>query len=228
MPPSPFSTGDQLLDLWQHTIDDHRNPCGSWVEPVTLIELGIGGDAGEEEWIQDGFVLGGELRINGVEGAAVFGAHVGGRHHTAQQDRNFSLLETTKHRVQGLAGDGGIETAQRIIGAKLQDDGVGAVRNRPIKPGQSACGGVSGYARVHDIDGQSLGAERALQLRRKCLIGGEAVSGGERIPERHDIDDALGGPRVCGDQRHADAEDASPYDGSEPPASLHSPGGFPI
>src|SRR5262245_34829317 len=86
VPPSPFSTGDQLFDLRQYMTDDHRNPCGSRVEPVTLIELGIGSDAGEEEWIQDGAGLGGKIRINRVERAAVFGAHIGGGHHTAQQD----------------------------------------------------------------------------------------------------------------------------------------------
>jgi len=35
----------------------------------------------------------------------------------------------------------------------------------------------------------------------------------------------LGGPRVCGDQRHADAEDASPYDGEH--RLFHSRQDFP-
>src|SRR5262249_17670655 len=107
--------GNQLFDLWHDPGDDHRHPGGGRVESVALIELGIGGDAGEKERIQDGASLSSEVRIDGVEGAAKLGTQIGWRQHSAQQNRDFALKETMQHRIERLASEGRIDAAQRVV-----------------------------------------------------------------------------------------------------------------
>ncbi len=86
----------------------------------------------------------------------------------------------------------GIDAAQHVVGAKLEDHRVGAVRHRPVEPRQSARAGVAGNAGIGDLDGEPLGLERRLQLRRKRGAGRELKAGHQRIAEHHHLDGPLG------------------------------------
>ena len=80
-----------------------------------------------------------------------------------------------------------IDAAQRVVGAEFDDHGVGPVRNRPVQPGEPAGGGVARHAGIGDVDGEALGFERLRQLGRKGILRRQAITGGERIAEHHDL-----------------------------------------
>ena len=77
--------------------------------------------------------------------------------------------------------------AQHVVGAKLDDHGVGAVGHRPVEAGEPASGGVAGHAGIDDLDRVTLCPQRLFELDRKGRAGRQVVAGGERIAQRHDL-----------------------------------------
>ena len=51
-----------------------------------------------------------------------------------------------------FAGDGGVDAAQRVVGAELDDDDVGLGGNGPFEPRQPVGGGVARHAGIDDGD----------------------------------------------------------------------------
>ena len=108
--------------------------------------------------------------------------------------RAFSFARMSS---SALPRDLGIDAAQHVVGAEFDDDRVGAVGDRPVEPRQSARGGVARDAGILDLDIVTPGLQRAFELRRKGVLRRQAVAGGERIAERHNLQRRIG-PRGCG------------------------------
>ena len=52
-----------------------------------------------------------------------------------------------------------LDAAQHVVGAKFDDDRVGAFRHRPVEPGQPVGRGIAGDAGIGDVDGNALGRQ---------------------------------------------------------------------
>ena len=85
-----------------------------------------------------------------------------------------------------------IDPAQGVVGAELEDHGLGAVGHRPVEPRKPAGGGVAGHPGIGDLGGDALRGEGLLELRRKRRIGRQAIAGGERIAESDDLQRPVG------------------------------------
>ncbi len=201
-------------------------PAAVGCSPSRWLSFGRSRDPVEEERIEENPVFPGEIGIDGIEGRAIIGAQIAWRQHAAQQHGDMALAQPPEHCVQRPAGHLGIDPAQRVIGAEFQDHRLGAVRNRPVEAGEPARGGVAGHPGIGDLGGDAPGGQGALQPDRKRLIGSEAVSGGERIPERHDPERTVGGARGRPGQRVRKHD--SECDSGEPATYLHSGGESPI
>ena len=84
-------------------------------------------------------------------------------------------------------GQAGIEPAQHVVGAKLEDDQVGfplEAVERPAEPRLACFAGVARNAAVDDRRGDAMTAQRRLQLRRKAEPLIEAIAGGQAVAER--------------------------------------------
>ncbi len=111
--------------------------------------------------------------------------------------------------VERRACAGGIEPAQRVVGAELDDHGVRAVGNRPVEPGEALRRGVAGHARIGDLDGHALGLQRLLEHGREGgPDAGSMVAGGEAVAERDDAQRSVGCPgrTEVDDDRHQEHE----------------------
>ncbi len=93
--------------------------------------------------------------------------------------------------VERIARHLRLDPAQHVVGAKLDDDGVGALRHRPIEPGEPIGGGIAGDAGICDLGGNAFGGERRLQAGHKAVLVGQAVAGRQQIAERDDFDRRL-------------------------------------
>ena len=90
-------SGDQFLDPRQDALNDHVDAGRVGMHAIGLIESGIRGHAGEEERIKDDAMSRGKRRIDGVEGARIFLAHIGRRLHAGEQDGNMTGLELAQN-----------------------------------------------------------------------------------------------------------------------------------
>ena len=75
----------------------------------------------------------------------------------------------------------GLQAAQHVVGAELDDQRVGVSRNRPVVAGEAVGGRVAGDAGVDDLDIPTLGAKRRLEAIGKRLAGRQAKSGGQAV-----------------------------------------------
>jgi hypothetical protein len=69
------------------------------VDAVRLVERGRGGDAVEEERVEDGAVPLGELGEDGVEGGGVVRPEIGRRHHAGDEHRQAALGQAGEQAV---------------------------------------------------------------------------------------------------------------------------------
>ena len=155
--------GDELLDLGQDARDDGIDAGRGGMQSIALIELGLGGDAVEEERIEQQVVLGGEVGIDRLELAPIIGAEIGRRPHAGKQHGDAPLGQAAHDLLERRARDLGIDPAQHVVGAELDDDGIGALRHRPVEPRKPAGGGVAGDPGIGDLDREALGLERLLE-----------------------------------------------------------------
>ena len=162
-------------DLRQDARDDRVDAGGGRMQAVALIELGLGGDAVEEERIEQQVVFWPRARDRSPRSRA----------HSRRRDwappacrraarrcaRAFSrrTISSSASRVTF-----GSMPAQHVVGAELEDHGVGALRHRPVEPGEPAERGVAGDAGIDDLDREALGLERLLELGREGRAGGQA------------------------------------------------------
>ena len=75
----------------------------------------------------------------------------------------------------------GVYAAQRVVGAKCQDNQIRLVRERPIEPRKPAGRRISGHPGIDDARLNPLLAEPRLQSCRKGLFGWQSVSRGQAV-----------------------------------------------
>ena len=80
--------------------------------------------------------------------------------------------ETAQDGVERVARQLRLETAQHVVGAKLENDRLGALRHRPVEPGKPIRGGIAGDAGILDFRGNALGGKGGLQPGHKTLVVG--------------------------------------------------------
>ena len=97
-------------------------------------------------------------------------------------------LQLLDDRREVLLGDGGIEAAQRVVGAELDQHDVGLVGQHPVEPVEPARRGVAGHALIQDRDVAALRLQRRLEPRREGLLGLDAVARREAVAEHGDLD----------------------------------------
>ena len=76
-----------------------------------------------------------------------------------------------------------IDAAQRVIGAKLENDAVGLGLKRPVEPFEAPRCRVAGNTGIDDFDLVSLRLKSHLKLRCEGVAGFDAVAGGQTIAE---------------------------------------------
>ena len=145
----------------------------------------------EEERIEQHAVFGGELRIDRIEGAAHSRRpRLGGARMPASSTAICRCAQPLQDPVERRARHLRIDPAQHVVGAELEDHGIGAVRHRPVEPREPA---ASRYRR----------RRRHCRSRRRCPLadsarckprhGSASLRGRpkpavKRIAERHDLD----------------------------------------
>jgi hypothetical protein len=182
---SAANPGHQFLRLGQDARDDGVDARRGRMQAIALIELPIGGDAVEEEGIEQDAILASQVGIDRLEGAAVIRAEIGRCPHAGEEDSDPPRGQPAHDLGQRDARHLGVDAPQHVVGAELEDHGVGTLRHRPVKTGKAAGGGVAGDPGIADLNRQALGAQRLLQPNGKSGIGRQTVPGGERIAERH-------------------------------------------
>ena len=158
-----------------------------------------------------------QRRIDRVEFSCVVGTQIARRLHAGKQHRDMSGSKLLQNGRQGFPGERGVETAQCVVRAELENDPIGAVRYRPVEPFEPAGRGVARHACIHHARVDPFRLQRCLQLRRKGVLRWQPVAGGERIPERNDLHRFL---RRCGGEqthhRDQDGRDALDPSGAAP------------
>ena len=81
----------------------------------------------------------GQVRIDAIEGTRVVFAQVARRDHAGQQHLGAAGLERGDDLLEVGLGASGVEAAQGIVGAELQDHRIRALGHRPAQPLQPGC-----------------------------------------------------------------------------------------
>ena len=165
------------------------------MEAIRLIELGFHRNTFEKEWIKRHIM---ELRQFGkdpIKRDLVLRSPIWWRKHTDEQHLGTASLDLSDHLVEIIANGGGIYTAQRIVGAELQNDEIRLVGERPIEPCQAACRGVSGDPIVDDAHFDPLPAQHSFEPRREGLLGRQPIARGQAVAKiENDRNMSHGGP----------------------------------
>ena len=90
------------------------------------------------------------------------------------------------HLFQRRLGGGWIEALKRIVGAELDDDAAGILRQRPIEPGEPRRRRVSRDAGIDHLHLLSARLQRLLELGGEGFVLGKAESSGQTIAEGND------------------------------------------
>jgi putative ABC transport system ATP-binding protein len=158
------------------------------MEPVRLIERRLGGDAVEEEGVEQDTVFSGEAREDGVEFLPIIGTEIAGCQHADEEHRELALLKRAEDAVERLLGGFRIDAAKRVIGAKLHDDPVDFRHQRPVEPLGTGGRGVARHPSIGDHDVVTPGLEGGFEPGRKGLSGLEAETSGQAVAEGQNMD----------------------------------------
>ena len=157
-----------------------------------MLEAKVGGGGEGRVEVEHKAVPFRNLPVEALELLRVIGAEIARRIHAGEHDRDVAGLEARDDLLDGPAGHGGVEAAQHVVGAELDDHPVGPVRNRPVEPLEAARRGVARHARIGDLDLVTPGLQRALKNRREGGALGQAVAGRQAVAEHHDAQGAPG------------------------------------
>ena len=103
----------------------------------------------------------------------------------------WRVLEAAQDAVERSARHVRIEPAQHVVGAELDDDGIGSIRHRPVEPGKPAGCRVAGNAGILDFRRNAFRRQRLLQPGDEAIGRQQPQTGGQRIAKRHDLDRRL-------------------------------------
>ena len=144
--------------------------------------------SGQEEGIEQHPVFGGELRIDTLEGARIIGPEVGHGPHAAQENGDMALAQPLQNPVERRIGYLRIDSAQHVVGAQLEDHGIGVRRHRPVEPRETAARRIAGDAGIFELCGDAFGRQCGLEPRHKAIVAGQSQTRRQGIAERHDLD----------------------------------------
>ena len=131
----------------------------------------------------------GERREDRVEFCDIGAAEAGAGAHPGDEDPDVATVEFGQDRVEVGAGNGGVEGAQHVVGAKFDDDQVGRARQAvegPAEPRLAVGGGVARHPAIGDGRGDAVAAQAGLELGREAEPGREVVARSEAVPEGED------------------------------------------
>ena len=111
----------------------------------------------------------------GLSTALFFG--MWGRERERQADAFARRSDEVADRIERGLRDLRIKAAQGIVGPKLQDDGIGPVRDRPVQAAESPRRGIARDAGIHNCRGDALRVECPCELCRKCILRWQAKAG---------------------------------------------------
>ena len=129
----------------------------------------------------------GEGRISGIERLGIALPHIWWRHHAEQHHGNTALLEPCDHRVEVPGGGRGIEPAQGIICAELQQHAIGAVGNGPVQSRQPVRGRVAGDGTIGDRHIDTGLFQCGFELGRIGIARGQFIARHQAVAESHDL-----------------------------------------
>ncbi len=158
------------------------------MDAVALVERAILGYAVEEEGIERHVVFFGQPLVEPVELAGVFQSEIARRQHAGQPYRDAGCLELGDDGIEIALGLGGIERAQRIVGAQFDHHDVGLVGQHPVDPLQATGRGVARDAMIDDGHIAALGLQRRLEAGRDRLFGFYPVARGQAVAQNGELD----------------------------------------
>ena len=163
---------------------------GIRVDAVGLVQTVDAADAFEEKGDERRVVLLRDFGEHGGEIAGVVLAHAGGHHHAGDDEFCIRILGTdaVEDGLEILAGDGGFDAAQAVVGAEREDEDVDVLAQNPIDAAGAAGAGFAAEAGVDDAVGKARGGdlfldERGVAFGQRIV---EAVAGGEAVAEKDD------------------------------------------
>ena len=176
----------RLQDNGGDVFGDDFNAFRVGVQSVGQVQRRVLRDALQEERIQRGVVFFRQVGKDGVEFVGEGFAGVERREHSGDDDARAGRFDFGEHRVQVVAGDGGGEVSEHVVGAEFHDDDVGLVGEHPVHAEESVGGGFAGDAVVDDGRRGAATGEGALKGGGEPVVGGQVVSGRQRVAEGGD------------------------------------------
>jgi hypothetical protein len=156
------------------------------MEAVSLHQTVVARRAVEEEGMEDHAVARGEIGINRAKRLDIVLAQVARRFHACEQDRQPPRLQLFDDGRERSLRALWRQALQRIVGAKLDDDGARIVGQSPVEPREPRRSGIAGDARIHNPRRDAARLQRRLELRREGLILRQPEACGQAVAERHD------------------------------------------
>ena len=152
---------------------------------VILDQLGLGVNRIQEERDQLCAVLPGQFGIKRVEVSLKF-AKVRRRAHSHQKHRDFPLLQFGQHRIDILAGLFGLDPAQQVVSAQLQNEQVrlfGLRVEREGKPLKTRRRRITRNPGIADPRIHAAGPQGRLQFCRIAVFRRNIIAGKQAVTE---------------------------------------------
>jgi hypothetical protein len=164
----------------------HGNAALVWVEPVSLAEPRILGDALKKKGVKRHMLGTREIGINPVEGGAVLFPPTARRTHPRQQQSRSARSDFDYHRSQIVANLGRLDSTQRVVRTQFEDYEIRFFGDGAIDPGNAAGGGVTGYSRINYPHCLPLCAQTRFELGWKGRVSRNPEPGGETVSQNED------------------------------------------
>ena len=178
----------KLNRIGRDRLHNHRHTIRVGMNAVRLIERCLRGHSFQEEGIKQHVVLARKVWIDRSELLAIFLTQIWRGQHAGKKDRQATFFQGVQNGCEVLAGLLRLETAQRVIGAKLYNDGIHIVVERPVQARKAPGGGITGYARILEHNAEPCFIEGFLQLWNKALALLEAISSGQACAQSDHFD----------------------------------------
>ena len=160
------------------------------MDPVKLVELGLPGDALQEEGDEGDPVFLGKRRVNRAKRARIVLAHALRHPHAGQDNprRRVPRSHAVDDRLQVCPCRLRRRSAQAVVRPQLQDKHVHALAKDPVDPPQAAGARLAAQPGVDHMPRQALGIDLHLDLGGVGLgVGiGEAVARRQAVSKEHD------------------------------------------
>ena len=122
-----------------------------------------------------------EPLVDGAERAPILAPEIGRRQHARQQYADVPGLEAGDDAIEVGISDFRIETAQRIIGAKLDNHEIRLFGKCPRQPRQATGTGIARDSGIDDPDPVPARPQRGLEPDRKRLGRVEPITRGKAV-----------------------------------------------